>query len=62
MLVMTTLIMAIGIYFTFSQVGTSTGRQAIPLRYFPGLTAIWIAYCSRAQAIKIRFIKKYGYN
>src|SRR5476649_2094995 len=57
--VMTTLIMAIGIYVPFSPLGTLIGLQPLPLAYFPWLVATLVSYCVVAQLFKTVYIRRF---
>ncbi|MFU1796507.1 magnesium-translocating P-type ATPase [Paenibacillus azoreducens] len=57
---LTSLIMAIGICIPFSPLGTSVGLQPLPLAYFPWLIAILLGYCLMTQVVKKLYIRKFG--
>ncbi|STQ45153.1 Magnesium-transporting ATPase, P-type 1 [Ewingella americana] len=58
-LLMTTLIMAIGIYVPFSPLGPLIGLQALPWQYFPWLAGTLLAYCCVAQGMKTIYIRRF---
>ncbi len=62
LILMTSAIMAIGIYVPFSIYGHGIGLEPLPLGYFPWLVLILLGYCSLTQIVKNWFIKRYGYN
>jgi Mg2+-importing ATPase len=62
LILMTSSIMAVGIYVPFSVYGQGIGLEPLPFSYFPWLVAILLGYCTLAQMMKNWFIKRYGYN
>ncbi|TCZ78205.1 magnesium-translocating P-type ATPase [Paenibacillus albiflavus] len=58
--ILTSLIMAFGIYIPFSSFGASVGLQPLPLSYFPWLVATLLSYCLLTQLIKKWYIRKFG--
>lgn len=57
---LTSLIMAIGIYIPFSPLGASIGLEPLPVSYFPWLVATLLCYCVLTQVIKRWYIRKFG--
>lgn len=58
-MLMTTLVMAFGIYIPFSPIGTSIGLVPLPWNYFPWLVATLLAYCIVAQGMKTIYIRRF---
>ncbi|MFF2094213.1 magnesium-translocating P-type ATPase [Paenibacillus sp. NPDC058174] len=57
---LTSLIMALGIYLPFSGFGSSIGLEPLPLSYFPWLAATLLSYCVLTQVIKKWYIRKFN--
>ncbi|RXZ80603.1 magnesium-translocating P-type ATPase [Paenibacillaceae bacterium] len=57
---LTSLIMALGIYLPFSGFGASIGLQPLPLSYFPWLVATLLCYCVLTQVIKTWYIRRFN--
>jgi P-type Mg2+ transporter len=62
LIMMTSIIMAIGVYVPFSVYGNSIGLIPLPGAYFPWLIGILLCYGVATQLMKQWFIKRYGYN
>jgi P-type Mg2+ transporter len=62
LLMTTALVMAVGLYLPFSQLGSSLGFVPLPWSYFPWLVGILLSYCVLAHVVKTWFIEKYGYQ
>lgn len=61
LVLMTIFIIAAGIIFPFTHLGTSIGLVPLPLGYFPWLVGILSCYCVLTQLVKRWFIRRYGY-
>ncbi|MDR2311549.1 MAG: magnesium-translocating P-type ATPase [Brucellaceae bacterium] len=59
-MLMTTLVMAIGIYIPFSPLGNAVGLVPLPWEYFPWLAGTLISYCIVAQGMKAIYIRRFG--
>ncbi|GAA0615309.1 magnesium-translocating P-type ATPase [Paenochrobactrum glaciei] len=59
-MLMTTLVMAIGIYIPFSPLGAAVGLVPLPWEYFPWLAGTLICYCLVAQGMKAVYIRRFG--
>jgi Mg2+-importing ATPase len=59
-LILTTVVIAIGILIPFSPLGTSVGLQPLPPGYFPWLVATLVAYCALTQIIKTIYIGRFA--
>ncbi|MEK8127710.1 magnesium-translocating P-type ATPase [Paenibacillus filicis] len=57
---LTSLIMALGIYIPFSGFGASIGLEPLPMAYFPWLVATLLAYCVVTQLVKRWYIRKFN--
>ncbi|MNP80107.1 Magnesium-transporting ATPase, P-type 1 [compost metagenome] len=57
---LTSLIMALGIYLPFSGFGASIGLVPLPMSYFPWLVAILLSYCVLTQLIKRWYIRRFN--
>ncbi|MDR0268131.1 magnesium-translocating P-type ATPase [Paenibacillus sp.] len=57
---LTSLIMAFGIYIPFSPLGASVGLMPLPWSYFPWLIATLVCYCVATQVVKKWYIRKFG--
>ncbi|MGL4860394.1 MAG: magnesium-translocating P-type ATPase [Enterobacteriaceae bacterium] len=57
---MTTLIMAVGIYVPFSPLGHAVGLVPLPWEYFPWLVATLLCYCLLTQGMKRLYIRRFG--
>ena len=60
LLIMTTLVMAVGVIIPFTKLGATLGLVPLPGIYFGFLAAILLGYCALTQLVKIIYIKKYG--
>ena len=60
LIIMTSTIMALGIYVPFSLYGSSIGFTPLPMSYFPWLLSILLGYCVSTQIVKTWFIRKFG--
>ena len=58
----TGLVMMIGIFIPYTQISSKIDFVPLPLVYFAWLGGILVVYAILAQAVKQRFIQKYGYN
>ncbi|MFF2014600.1 magnesium-translocating P-type ATPase [Paenibacillus sp. NPDC058177] len=58
-IILTSVIMALGIYLPFSGFGASIGLQPLPFAYFPWLIATLLAYCVVTQLVKKWYIRKF---
>ena len=58
-LMMTSLVIALGIYVPFSPLGTIVGLQPLPWAYFPWLVGTLLAYCCVAQLMKTIYIRRF---
>ncbi|MFE4709876.1 magnesium-translocating P-type ATPase [Paenibacillus sp. NPDC056722] len=58
-IILTSIIMALGIYLPFSGFGASIGLQPLPFAYFPWLIATLLAYCVVTQLVKKWYIRKF---
>ncbi|WP_028562687.1 magnesium-translocating P-type ATPase [Paenibacillus pinihumi] len=59
-ILLTSLIMALGIYLPFSGFGSSIGLQPLPMAYFPWLVVTLLSYCVLTQIIKKWYIRKFN--
>lgn len=59
-MLLTSLIMALGIYLPFSGFGSSIGLEPLPMSYFPWLVATLLSYCVLTQLIKKWYIRKFN--
>ena len=59
-MLMTTLVMALGIYIPFSPLGAAVGLVPLPWEYFPWLVGTLLAYCVVAQGMKRIYIRRFG--
>lgn len=57
--VLTTLVMAAGIFIPFSSFASALHFQPLPWTYFPWLLGILICYCVLTQVVKVWFINKF---
>jgi Mg2+-importing ATPase len=57
---LTLLIMACGVWLPFSPLAPALKLEALPLGYFPWLTAILVAYCVTTQLLKRVYIRRFG--
>jgi len=58
-MLMTTLVMAVGIYVPFSPFGTIIGLQPLPWSYFPWLAGTLLSYCIVAQTAKMLYMRAF---
>lgn len=58
-LLLTSIIIAIGIFIPFSHFGKSIGLQALPITYFPWLILTLVCYFVLAQALKTWYVRKF---
>ena len=58
-LLLTTSVMAVGIYLPFSRLGSATGMAHLPWTYFPWLAATLLAYCALTQGVKTWYIRRF---
>jgi Mg2+-importing ATPase len=59
-ILLTTCIMAIGIYLPFSPLGEHVGMLPLPMSYFPWLAGILLSYCVLTQLVKHLYIRRFG--
>lgn len=59
-IILTTAIMAIGIYIPFSPFAAGLKLAPLPWQYFPWLIATIVAYCTLTQLIKNWYIRKFN--
>lgn len=59
-LLMSTVISALGIYLPFSPLGEVIGLQPLPVSYFPWLAGMLVCYCLVAQLMKTFYIRRFG--
>jgi Mg2+-importing ATPase len=59
-LVVTSLIMAIGIWIPFSHFGAAVGMVPLPWTFFPWLIVTLLAYCAVTQTVKTWYIARFG--
>jgi len=59
-ILLTTSIMAFGIYLPFSSLGQHLGMVPLPLSYFPWLAGILLSYCVLTQIVKRLYIHRFG--
>ena len=59
-ILLTTSIMAFGIYVPFSSLGQHLGMVPLPLSYFPWLAGILLSYCVLTQIVKRLYIRRFG--
>ncbi|MBJ7263193.1 MAG: magnesium-translocating P-type ATPase [Burkholderiaceae bacterium] len=62
LLLMTSMIMAIGVVLPMSPLAGYFKLQALPLGYFPWLIAILIGYATLTTALKTIYIRKFGWQ
>ena len=62
LLVMTTLIIAIGIYLPMGGYANYFKLQALPASYFVFLTAVFVGYLVLTQAVKNFYTRRYGWQ
>lgn len=58
-IILTSIIMALGIYLPFSSFGASIGLMPLPFSYFPWLIATLLCYCVTTQLVKKWYIRKF---
>ncbi len=58
-LLLTTAVMAVGIYLPFSRLGGATGMARLPWTYFPWLAVTLLAYCVLTQGVKTWYIRRF---
>lgn len=58
-LLLTTAVMAVGIYLPFSRLGSATGMAHLPWTYFPWLAVTLLAYCALTQGVKTWYIRRF---
>jgi P-type Mg2+ transporter len=58
-LLLTTAVMAVGIYLPFSRLGSATGMAHLPWTYFPWLAVTLLAYCALTQGVKAWYIRRF---
>ena len=58
-IILTTIIMAVGIALPFTPIGRAIGMSALPALYFPILAVTLLAYCALIQLVKTWYIKKF---
>ncbi len=58
-LLLTTGVMAVGIYLPFSRLGIATGMARLPWGYFPWLAVTLLAYCALTQGVKTWYIRRF---
>jgi P-type Mg2+ transporter len=59
-ILLTTCIMAVGIYLPFSPLGEHVGMVPLPMSYFPWLAGILLSYCVLTQLVKRLYIHHFG--
>jgi Mg2+-importing ATPase len=58
-LLLTAVVMAVGIYFPFSRLGSATAMARLPWTYFPWLAVTLLAYCALTQGVKTWYIRRF---
>ena len=56
---LTSAIMALGIYLPFSPLADAIGLVSLPWSYFPWLAAMLLAYCALTQVVKVWYIRRF---
>ena len=59
-LILTSVVIAIGILIPFSPLGASVGLRPLPATYFLWLVATLVAYCALTQVIKTVYIRNFA--
>jgi Mg2+-importing ATPase len=59
-LLLTSAIMAAGLYLLYSPLGTAVGLVRLPAMFFPCLLATLLAYGGLTQLVKARYIRRFG--
>ena len=62
LLVMTSLVMAAGVFLPMSGFGQYFKLQALPLMFFPWLAAMLLSYMVLTQAMKGFYVRRYGWQ
>jgi Mg2+-importing ATPase len=58
-LILTTVVIAIGIFIPFSSLGASVGLRPLPTSYFAWLVATLVSYCALTQIIKSIYVRRF---
>ena len=58
-LLLTSVVMAVGIAIPFSFVGGHVGLVPLPMQYFPWLLATLLGYCTLTQLVKRWYIRRF---
>ena len=58
-LLLTSVIMAVGVYVPFSAIGSSVGLVAVPARFFPWLAAMLLLYGALTQLVKTAYMRRF---
>jgi Mg2+-importing ATPase len=59
---MTVAIMAVGIFLPMGPLAADFKLEALPLSYFPILAALLLGYAALTQAVKVLYVKKFGWS
>lgn len=59
LMLLTTVVMAIGVVVPYSPIGRAVGLVPLPWSYFPWLIVTLLAYCLLAQCIKVLYIRRF---
>lgn len=58
-ILMTALVMFVGVYLTFSWLGTTVGLVEMPDSYYVWMIITLLAYCALVQLVKVWYIKRF---
>ena len=58
-MLLTTAVMAVGVYVPFSRLGGATGMSRLPWTYFPWLAVTLLAYGALTQGVKTWYIRRF---
>jgi Mg2+-importing ATPase len=58
-LLLTSLIMAVGVYLPFSALGSAVSLVRLPATFFPWLAATLLAYGALTQLVKTWYIRRF---
>jgi len=56
---LTSVIMAVGVYVPFSAIGSSVGLVPVPARFFPWLAAMLLLYGALTQLVKTAYMRRF---
>jgi Mg2+-importing ATPase len=59
-LILTSVVIAMGILIPFSPLGVSVGLRPLPATYFVWLVGTLVAYCALTQVIKTIYIRNFA--